>query len=207
VTGEAERRLRDARARAAELASRFSAGTGDWDAFGAAQVEVLAAERAVARDAGDEYAVELDVTPRWSTGAPQPHLLANGLRAFLLFYLANPDPDRAAPEPLGVVEFHRVHSVRLGRPNDEAIEGHRLSGKGLRLYAAHRVVDSRWITEEERINSVHPQHRGGWHERLTHYVFSFHDETFECLAESFTVEQHVGSPRVVLSNLVSRLWR
>jgi hypothetical protein len=218
VMGEAERRLDQARARVSEVSAAIHAGgCGDWDALHTAQRKVLAAERDVARIAGDEYAVEIDFELRWDTGAPLPHMLANGRRTFLLFYLPNRDPDwdgtwvrvvdPAAPEPqpLGVVEFRRVHSVTLGGPNDEAVGGHPLSGKGLRPYAAHRVVNSRWIAEAERVNSVHPQHRGGWHERLNHYVFSFHDETFEYLAESFTTQRYVGSPRTVLSELVHRL--
>jgi hypothetical protein len=171
----------------------------------------------VASIAGDEYAVELDFALPWSTGAPLPHLLANGHKTFLLFYLADTDrdwdgtrvrivdPAAIEPEPLGAVEFHRVHSVKLGGPNDEAIKGHPLNGKGLCAYAAHKVVNSRWIAEAERVNSVHPHHRGGWHERLNHYVFCFHDETFECLAEGFTTTHYVGSPRAVLSELVDQL--
>jgi hypothetical protein len=219
VTEEAERRLDRARTRVRELSAAIHAarGSGDWDGLRAAQREVLAAERDVARIAGDEYAEELDFELPWDTGAPLPHVVANGHRTLLMYYLPNRDPDwdgtwvrvvdptAPEPHPLGVVEFHRVHSVRLGGPNDEAIDGHPLSGKGLRAYAAHRVVNSRWIAEAERINSVHPYHRGGWHERLNHYVFCFHDETFECLAESFTTRRYVGSPRTVLSELLDRL--
>jgi hypothetical protein len=219
VMREAERRLDEARARVHELSSAIQAarGFGDWDGLRAARQDVLAAEREVARIAGDEYAVELDFELPWDTGAPLPHLLANGHKTYLLFYLANPEPDwdgtwvrvvdpaATEAEPLGVVEFHQVHSVKLGGPNDEAIEGHPLSGKGLRAYAAHRVLNSRWIADEERINSVHPHHRGGWQDRLNHYVFCFHDETFECLAEGFTTERYVGSPRAVLSELADRL--
>jgi hypothetical protein len=198
--GDADRRLAEARARVRELsaAMRAAQGFGDWDGLRAADQEMLAAEREVARIAGDEYAEDLDFELAWSTGAPLPHVLANGHRTFLLFYLADSDS-------LGVVEFRHVHSVKLGGPNDEAIEGHPLSGKGLRAYAAHKVVNSRWIAEAERINSVHPQHRGGWHDRLNHYVFCFHDETFECLAGGFTAERCVGSPRAVLAELVNRV--
>ena len=219
VMEEARRRLEEARTRADALSAAIQAarGFGDWDGLRAAHLQVLAAEREVARAAGDEYAVELDFALPWSIGAPLPHVLANGLKAYLLFYLADHDPnwdgtwvrivDPTADEeePLGVVEFHHVHSVKLGGPNDEAIEGHPLHGKGLRTYAAHQVVNSRWIAEAERVNSVHTQHRGGWHDRFNHYVFCFHDETFECLAESFTTARYVGSPRAVLSELVGRL--
>jgi hypothetical protein len=217
VMSEAERRLAEARARVRELSSAAARGFGDWAALRAADQEVLAAEREVAKIAGDEYAVELDLELAWDVGAPLPHLLADGHKTYLLFYLANPDPDwdgtwvrivdpaATKAEPLGVVEFNHVHSVKLGGPNDEAIGGHPLSGKGLRAYAAHQVVNSRWIAEAERINSVHPRHQGGWHDRFNHYVFCFHDETFECLAEGFTAERCIGSPRAVLSELVDRV--
>jgi hypothetical protein len=81
-----------------------------------------------------------------------------------------------------------------------------LTGKGLRTYAAHRVINSRWIDAEEQINSVHPSHRGGWRDRLNHYVFCFHDETLECLAASFTTERYLSSPRTLLADLTGRMF-
>jgi hypothetical protein len=183
----------------------------------AAYLDSLAAEREAARAAGDEYAVELDFASPWSAGSPEPQLLANGHGAYLLFYLADRDPDPDGtwvrivdpavdePEPLGVVAFHGVRAVKLGGPNDEAIAGHPLHGKGLHAYAAHQVVNSRWIAEAERVNSVHPDHRARWHDRLNHYVFCFHDKTFECIAQGFTTERYLASPRMALSELITRL--
>lgn len=177
----------------------------------------MVSERQLARVTDDQYAVELDLGMAWSVGAPSPHLIANSLRAYVLFFLEDPDPDwdgtwtrivepgSSEPVSLGVVEFQLVHSIKLGGPNDEAIEGHSLTGKGLWPYAAHRVVNSHWITAEEQVNSVHPHHRGGWHDRLTHYVFCFHDETLECIAKGFTTQRYLAPPRAVLSDLVSRL--
>jgi hypothetical protein len=218
---EAKRRLQHAQARLHEVSTALASahGHGDWDQLTTAQENVLIAEREAAEAAGDEYAVEIALGLAWDIGAPLPHLLANGHKTYVLFYLTDPDPawdgtwmtlvDPAAPQavPLGVVEFHHVHSIKLGGPNDEALDGHPLTGKGLRAYAAHTVVNSRWITAEEQINSVHPSHRGGWHDRLNHYVFCFHDETLECLAEGITTERYVGSPHTVLSQLLGRLLR
>jgi hypothetical protein len=202
----------------ASLSAQVSAGRGlgDWQELTRAGREVLAAEREAARLTGDQYAVDVDIGLTWDIGAPLPQLLANGRRTFLLFYLYLRDPgwdgtsvrivDWAAAEqvPLGVVEFHGVHSVRFGGPNDEALAGHPLSGKGLRAYAAHRMLNSHWIGDQERINSVHPRHRGGWADRLTHYVFCFHDETLECLASSITTERSLSSPAAVLHDLLRR---
>jgi hypothetical protein len=106
---------------------------------------------------------------------------------------------------LGIAEFIDVHAVKLGGPNDESRRGHPLYGKGLRPYAAHRVINSPWITAQEQINSVHPMHRGGWQQRLHHYLFCFHDSTFECLARDVRIEQRVASPRQVLQELTGDL--
>jgi hypothetical protein len=218
---EANRRLQEAQARLDDLSSALASAHahGDLDQLRAAHEKVLAAERDVADAAGDEYAVEMTLGLVWDIGAPLPHLLANGHNTYVLFYLADPDPawdgtwvtvvDPTAPQavPLGVVEFYHAYSIKLGGPNDEALDGHPLSGRGLRPYAAHQVVNSRWIAAEEQINSVHPNHHGGWHDQLNHYVFCFHDETLECLAEGITTERHVGSPHAVLSQLLGRPWK
>ncbi|HMG29154.1 MAG TPA: hypothetical protein VK585_03415 [Jiangellaceae bacterium] len=177
----------------------------------------LDAERDVARLAGGQYAVDLDIGLVWDIGAPLPHLLASERRTFLVFYLSDTPPgwdgrwvEVVSPAaehavPLGVAEFVGVHSVKFGGPNDEAIKGHPLHGRGLKPYAAHTVVNSPWITAQEQINSVHPLHRGGWHHRLNHYLVCFHDSTFECLAREVRVQHRVASPRQVLQNLTNDL--
>jgi hypothetical protein len=91
-------------------------------------------------------------------------------------------------ELLGLVEFIGVHSVLFGGPNEEALQGHPLYGRGLDFYATHEIHASRWISEAERVNSVHPHHQGGWHQTLRHFVITFHDETLECLARDVRAE-------------------
>jgi hypothetical protein len=217
VSGEAEQRLRAARENAVRLSAQIGAGGfGGGEELTRAGQDVLAAEREVARLAGEQYAVEEDIGLAWDSGAPLPHLLANGHRVFLLFYLADPDPDWDGTSvrildpastdlvPLGIVEIEHVHSVKFGGPNDEALAGHPLYGRGLRAYTAHRVLNSRWIQDEERINAVHP-HRGSWADRLTHYLFCFHDDTVECLAASITTQRILSTPAAVLHDLVSRM--
>ncbi|MFH8776442.1 hypothetical protein [Streptomyces sp. NPDC017958] len=159
------------------------------------------AAREAARSQGLPYASVLDLGIRWSAGAPMPHLFNSSNRTMVLFYRHVPRPDwdgswatmvdprEPAPAALGLIEFIRPHSVRFGGPNDEALHGHPLSDHGLEPYEAHEVHNSQWIAEAERINSVHPAHQGGWHDRMRHYILSFHDDTLECLAHDVRVEQ------------------
>ena len=51
--------------------------------------EVLSLERKVAAERMEEYAETIDFPAIWSAGAPMPHLLTNGYRTFLLFYLSD----------------------------------------------------------------------------------------------------------------------
>jgi hypothetical protein len=152
----------------------------------------LTAERTATQAAGGEYAESLGFEIRWNAGAPTPLVFSSGSRAFVLFYR---DVPRAAREEgrfvpaVGAVEFLWVRSIKFGGPNDETLSGHPLFGKGLEYYAAHEVKNSRWIEEEEKINSVHPRHRGGWRDSLRHYILTFHDETLECLAREIRTEQ------------------
>jgi hypothetical protein len=156
-------------------------------------------ERYRARQAGHEYADELDLGIVPDPGAPMPHILANGDTVFVLFYLrpaVSGDGDTAIGtgrhssehRPIALVEFIGVHAVLFGGPNDEALSGHRLYGRGLEYYAIHEIRSSSWITEAQGVNSVHPHHQDGWHEWLRHFVITFHDETLECLARDVRTE-------------------
>lgn len=45
------------------------------------------------------------------------------------------------------------------------------------------MINSDWIQEMERRNSVHPRHdKARFLEGLIHYIITFHDSTFECLS-------------------------
>jgi hypothetical protein len=156
--------------------------------MGAANQELLSAEREVARARGRQYAVALTLDLAWDAGAPMPFLISNGRQAAVIFYLTSSDQSEA----VGVIVFDRAYDVQFGGVNDEAIGGHPLFGAGLDLYAAHEVLNSEWITEAERRNSAHPCHNGGWHERMKHYVLCFHDETLECIASGHRTERHLS---------------
>jgi hypothetical protein len=93
-----------------------------------------------------------------------------------------PDDD----ERVGLVRFERLSSSLFGAPNDETFEGHPLHGSGFQPYRAMRVVNSPWIAQLERMNSVHRYHNPAAYAAKEHFIFPFHDTTFECVAQSFS---------------------
>jgi hypothetical protein len=216
---ELERGLKAAKERLQRALSALSGKhkDGAWQEYQAAQDEVLTFERQFAASRGEEYAEPCGFPVMWDTGAPMPHLLTNDDKALLAFLVSEPDPnwdgsyvtvkspaDESA-EPLALVEFEQCISAKLGAPNDEVFSGHPLYGKGIEPYRAQRVVNSRWLAETEKINSVHERYqREAWRERK-HFIFWFHDSTFECIARSYRVETHRTSMRTLLNMMVERL--
>ena len=85
------------------------------------------------------------------------------------------------------VVFSRVRAFYLGSPNDEALNGHRLWGRGLSFYSFQEVVHSDWIADLEHRNRVHLQHSTKLFEGLRHFVITFKEQTLECVAPTFEV--------------------
>lgn len=215
---ELESQLADARQRIAEIGKRISLKDQNWRReYESANESALNLEREIAEIKGEEYAVPIGFPVNWDTGAPLPYLLRNEHKAFLTFYLYDPDPNwdgtyvnvldpgDGSEASLALVEFLHCISAKLGSPNDEVLGGHPLDGRGLDAYTAQKVVNSRWIKEIEQINSVHAFYTPEAWRDLNHYVFWFHDTTFECIAESYKVELFRGSMKELLAVVCERL--
>ena len=153
---------------------------GEMEAYEAAYDGLLSAERKLAAAESRPYAVLCECPISWDVGAPLPTLLQSDQSAELFFLL----PDDG--ERVGHIRFERLMSSLFGAPNDETFNGHPLHGSGFQPYCAMRVVNSTWIAELERMNRVHRYHEPAAYTVLEHFIFPFHDTTFECVARSFS---------------------
>jgi hypothetical protein len=167
-------------------------------------------------DARDRV-VELSEVPQSSVGAPLPVVLADEHSVLLAYLAEERDPawdgttirevTFESAEPAALVRFERTWSFQFGAPNDEAFRGHALHDRGLHPYAAFEVEHSSWLRGLERMNSVHEHHRPADFLLLRHYIFAFHDSTFECAARGFTVERRDGPLADVVADMPALLAR
>jgi hypothetical protein len=152
--------------------------------------------------------------PQSSVGAPCPMILAGEQHLHLAYYLEAASElwdgktvrvvgEQSTGEPVALVVFSRAIAHMFGPPNDEAFSGHPLASRGLRPYGVFEVQKSSWIRQLERMNSVHPYHRPERFARHHHFIFSFHDSTFECVAETFKLAAHTGS----VADVLQREWQ
>ncbi|MCC6575653.1 MAG: hypothetical protein IT462_17875 [Planctomycetes bacterium] len=155
--------------------------------------------------------VELKDIPQSSVGAPCPIVVATEHTKLVGFFGQTHDPawngesiriisPNSKDEPVVVVRFDLCASTMFGAPNDEAFSGHPLASRGLHPYGAFEVLNSSWIRQLEKMNSVHPHHSPKQYAALRHVILAFHDSTFECVTRGYTVEQTTGSLLVVMAD-------
>lgn len=199
--------------RRAEDEVRHVSGEYGWDS-GPAQAQrerKLALERSTAAELGLSYAEPIDLGVEWDAGTPMPVLLS-GLRTFVAFYLSARGPasggtNPPAPDPkldhgIGVVEFKRMTSIKIGSPNDEVLRGHPLWGSGLEFYSAHEVKNSPWTTELMEADRAHGHFDESQSSGRRHFVLTFHDETLECVAK-WTITR--TAPGANMAEVLARL--
>lgn len=169
------------------------------------------------RKSNNEFAVRLEWEAPWDSGAPIPHVISSGLDTYLIYYLREIDdkwdgtyakvidPTSNEDLPIAVVNFKNSYSYKFGGANDEVIHGHYLWGKGLASYSAHIIMNSNWIREEEKINSIHDYYKPErWKERK-HYFLLFHDELFECIADGYEIKTYSEPFKSVLLKVLNDL--
>jgi len=154
--------------------------------------------------------------PQSSVGAPTPIVIASEQALFVAFYLEQRDPNwdgtsckvvtsDTNDEPVAVVRFSGASAHFFGPPNDEAFGGHPLSARGLEPYGAFEVLSSSWLRALERMNSVHPYHRPEIFSSRRHFILTFHDTIFECVAHGLTIERPSGSLSSIVTSLAASL--
>ena len=165
--------------------------------------------------AKDEVVVLKDI-PQSSIGAPCPMIIADEHSLAVIFYLEVREEgwdgttvrvvgQNSDGEPYAIVRFRRFDGYYHGAPNDEAFAGHPLSKRGLEPYGAFEVRGSSWKRRLMEMNRVHPCHHDESFASLRHFVLAFHDSTFECVAESYTVSTGVGSVLSAATEVLEKL--
>lgn len=119
-----------------------------------------------------------------NAGDPSPELHCDEHSARLTFYgqrTTHPGERQSV-----VIYATACMIATFGYPNDEALPGHPLYAAGLGHYGIFEVGDSSWkrhvIKQNRRCFPRTPPH----YESLRHFVVTFQDSTFECLAQELT---------------------
>ena len=133
-----------------------------------------------------------------NSGAPSPKLICDDVNLILLFYVdifELPEisdnileRDISQDKGVAILRFKNVYIHKFGIPNDEVLFGHPYYDLGLKPYSMSSIIDSDWIKDIKRIQVKHPYFNEQSFDKLAHYIITFKDNTFECIAENYNVE-------------------
>ena len=117
-----------------------------------------------------DRAVSLDTLPPPDPGDPLPIVLAKD-GAVILSYVAG-------RELTVIVTFPFCAAQLFGGPNAKTLHKHPLAERGLKAHGAFEVRDSSWARALESRGAA----------RGKHFIFTFRDSVFECVARDLGVE-------------------
>ncbi len=161
-----------------------------------------------------EYAIEIGTIPRPEWGAPLPQVIANEGRVLLIYALNRPLPENQTgpfvftedtPSPWAVVDFSWIFDHRFGGFSDILRDRHPLADSGLSMGGVHIVVNSVW--KAKILSELHPNPitLGRPRPELVHYIFTFHDSMFECIAGAPTTLVLPGTAREVVQKVCTEM--
>lgn len=141
----------------------------------------------------EDHVVLLDSVPHPAADATEPFIVVSGRRVILAYPIAESDFERFGPfdsddDPFCTVLFPDAVFHRLGPPGDVDLEIHPLASQGLSGYSVHEVLNSSLAAEISAVMSSGPMQR--------HFVITFQDATFECVASDYTVVGVYGAGEI-----------
>jgi hypothetical protein len=127
--------------------------------------------------------VRFDIGFEPEAGVSGPVLLQTDDYVFLTFNAVRmTSAGKRGTVGIGIIELERCCVTKFGYPNDEALAGHPLYKRGLQAYGVFEVLGSSWIQQMTEQNRVNFPNTSDSEQR--HFIFTFHDSTFECVADS-----------------------
>ena len=131
-----------------------------------------------------DQVVLLNDVPRPTAEAPEPFVVANERRVVVAYRIAEADFERFGPfddddDPFCAVEFASAAFHQFGPPGDDGLHAHPLASQGLQGCSAHEIVNSSLVADSWGPDSAREGRR--------HYVLTFQDSTYECVAADCTV--------------------
>ena len=163
----------------------------------AANERELEAERKLAAAAGDQYAGPLDLGFVPEAGVSAPVLLQNEYSAVLTFSAITIGPDGSrAKTGTAIIELDRCQWTMFGYP---------LYGRDLCAHGIFEVHNSHWVRRMFEQNKVSFPNTKPWNVR--HFVFSFHDSTFQCICQGIKASSVSQEPYSMIFERISKAFR
>lgn len=155
--------------------------------------------------------------PKWLDLNPEPRLITNGTKTFLI-YLCHEGSDSLGDNPINILEevdetnypFAVIELKNCLAHKFETLEERffkylSLWDTGLRRHHAHVIDNSKWLNN---VRDLHEDERDfnkkQWVNK-EHYVMLFHENALEFLADGFDIQVFRGSQLAIFNHVAKQL--
>ncbi len=129
-------------------------------------------------------------------GSPSPTILSNDNELFIAFY-ADKENTSAIPHERNTIydtgifalKFKKYLKYTFGLPSDETIQAHPYCQLGMRSYSFYELRNSDLIKSLQDMEKIHPKYNPEKWKIYKHYILTFHDNMFECIAQGFEIRE------------------
>ena len=129
-------------------------------------------------------------------GSPSPTIVSNDNELFVAFYAdkvnTSPIPqERNIIYDIGIFALKFKHYLKytFGQPGNETIQGHPYSKLGMESYSFYELENSDFIKSLQNIDKLHPSYNSEKWKAYKHFILTFHDNMFECIAKGFEIRE------------------
>ena len=125
-------------------------------------------------------------------GFPSPKIISNSNNLYLNFRVDDENYETVT------LKFLNHHLYKIGYPGNETLYYHPYSINGINTSEIYLIKNSDWINELKEIDKNHPYFNEDKWNSLNHYVITFHDDLFECIAKNFEITNDINFDKIVL---------
>lgn len=86
-----------------------------------------------------------------------------------------------------IIEFKQCRFSRTGPPSDETIAGHPYYKYGMNSCGFYELESSDLIQSLINVDQIHSRHNLARWKTYKHFILTFHDSIFECVATEFEI--------------------
>ena len=129
-------------------------------------------------------------------GAPSPTILSNDNELFIAFYADKESTSAMLQErntiyDTGIValKFKRYLKYTFGMPSNETIHCHPYSKLGMRSCSFYELRNSDLIKSLQDMEKINEDYDPETWKMYKHYILTFHDNMFECIAQDFEIRE------------------
>lgn len=123
-------------------------------------------------------------------GAPEPIVVSNANKLMISFNVMDDKWSKTginANESTIDIRFNRYIHYSFGMPGNETLHEHPYANLGLESSSFYELENSDLIGRLRAIEKGHPYYDSESWTLYKHYIITFHDNMFECIAHGFDI--------------------